>query len=137
MTFASTALASDAIVAEGREGFDSVVKPFFAKHCYSCHGETDGEGGVSLRMLPEQIKTAKDARVWLLTLEQLQADLMPPLGEQRPKSSDRSKVVFWIERMVLTSGQADVYRRKTLLPAYGNLVDHELLFNGKVYLSAS
>lgn len=78
------------------------------------------------------LDSAEQASIWLKTLEQLQAGLMPPLEEERPDSTERSRAISWIERALLDSGHAESYRRKKMLPQYGNLVDHELLFSGKI-----
>ena len=76
--------------------------------------------------------TAEQAGAWLRALEQMQAGLMPPLGEDRPDAMQRARAIYWIERTALASGHAEAYRRKTQLPAYGNLVDHNLLFSGAI-----
>ncbi len=128
----SVVAASDTVVPSGSEGFDTVVKPFLTNHCYDCHGDGTTKGGVDLTAMPLEIKTPAQASAWLKALEQLQAGLMPPLNKQRPDSAERARVIYWIEKAVLDSGHAEAYRRKTMLPAYGNLVDHELLFSGKI-----
>ncbi len=80
----------------------------------------------------QMLDSAEQASIWLQALEQLQAGLMPPLKGERPDSAERSRAIFWIEKALLNSGHAESYRRKKMLPQYGNLVDHELLFSGKI-----
>jgi hypothetical protein len=132
--FAADPVVADAIVSDGAEGFNAVVKPFLTKHCYDCHSDDDdeGEAGVDLTAPSVDLKTAAQTDGWLKALAQLQAGLMPPLKEERPDSSERARVMYWIEKTVLASGHAEAYRQKIMLPAYGNLVDHELLFNGTI-----
>ena len=130
--FSSSALAIDPIAPDGLEGFTKVVKPFLRKHCYDCHGDSDGEAGVDLSAFASTINTADQVGGWLKALDQLQADLMPPLDEKRPESAERARVIHWIEKTVLASGHAEAHRRKILLPVYGNYVDHDLLFSGQI-----
>lgn len=128
----SSALAANPSVSDGAEGFSQVVKPFLARHCYDCHGDSDGEGGVDLTTLPLDLETQSHADVWLNVLEQLQARLMPPLKEERPNAAQRARAMYWIEQTILASDHSEAYRKKILLPAYGNLVDHGLLFGGEI-----
>jgi hypothetical protein len=116
--------------------FETHVKPFLTKHCYDCHGDSDGEAGVDLSVFPVTIATADQVAGWLKVLDQLQAGLMPPLDESRPDSQERVQAIGWMENAVLKSGHAEAYRRKMLLPAYGNYVDHELLFSGSITAKA-
>ena len=132
IVFAKPTIAADPIVPEGIQGFRSVVKPFLTKHCAECHRGREGEGGVDITSFPHELKTAAQANKWLKALEQLQAGLMPPLKQKRPNAAERAQVIHWIERTVLASGHAEAYRRKMLMPAYGNHVDHGLLFRGKI-----
>ena len=108
------------------------VKPFLTNHCYDCHGDSDGEAGIDLSAFASTIATADQATGWLKVLDQLKADLMPPLDESRPAAHARGRAIGWIANAVLKAGHAAAYRRKMLLPAYGNYVDHELLFGGKI-----
>ncbi len=128
LTAALPALAADT----ESQAFATHVKPFLTSHCFDCHGDSDGEAGVDLSVFPSTIATADQADGWLKVLDQLQAGLMPPLDEARPDSQKRTMTIRWIEKAVLESGHAEAYRRKMLLPAYGNYVDHELLFSGKI-----
>ncbi|MGY8770431.1 MAG: DUF1588 domain-containing protein [Pirellulales bacterium] len=128
----SSTRGDNGFVAEGIEGFDAVVQPFLKKHCYDCHAEDDPEGGMNLNSLSLQIKTETQAYDWLKALDQIQADLMPPLEENRPDTAERAQVIYWIENALIKSGHAEAYRRKMLLPSYGNYVDHDLLFSGKI-----
>jgi len=127
-----SALAADSIVPDGPEGFRTVVEPFLHKHCYQCHGDHSLEADLNLPALSPHFETKSETSSWLNVLEQLQAGLMPPLDEERPNAAERARVMYWIEKSVIASGHAEPYRQKIMLPAYGNLVDHDLLFSGKI-----
>jgi hypothetical protein len=124
--------SSHSSVAEERDEFSEGIAPFMQQHCLDCHGDADGEAGLDLTKFKPQITTVTQADGWLNVLGQLQAGLMPPLEEERPNAAELARVMYWIEKTVLASGHAEAYRRKILLPAYGNLVDHDLLFSGKI-----
>ena len=126
------AKAEETVVPDGTEGFNTVVKPFLTKHCFDCHGSTEGEGDFNAAALPAEIRSGEDAGVWLTALTQLQAGLMPPLAEERPNSAAQAQVMNWIEKTAIASGHAEAYRQKIKLPAYGNLVDHDMLFSGTI-----
>ncbi len=112
--------------------FDSKVRPFLKKHCFACHGDSDGEAGVDLSQLHGKFANADECGLWLKALDQLQADLMPPYEEPRPESRERGEVIRWIESSVIASEHGRAHRMKMRLPSRGNYVDHELLFSGTI-----
>ena len=86
--------AVDPIVPDGRAGFEAVVKPFLQKHCNDCHSDDNAEGELDLTTISPEVKSAKQVDDWLKALEQLQADLMPPLDEERPDSAERARAIL-------------------------------------------
>ena len=112
--------------------FEQVIEPFLDVHCYSCHDDLVQKGEIDLTSFSLEIETAEDAMKWAKALDQLQADIMPPIKRKRPDRTERRQVMDWIEQKLLNSEHAEGYRRKLHLPAYGNLVDHELLFSGDI-----
>lgn len=115
-----------------RAGIDEVIQPFIRKHCISCHDGSEAEGDVSLDQIVTRPRNHAEASVWLKMLEQLQADLMPPFSEERPDRKDRAAVIRAIESLLHESGHDEAYRRKLLMPEYGNWVDHDTLFSGEI-----
>lgn len=122
----------DAALVQHQHEFKTLIEPFLEKHCYLCHDDLEQKADIDLTAFPQQIETAEQAAGWAKALDQLQADLMPPMKKKRPDTDEKRRVMGWIENLLLTSGRAEAYRRKIQLPAYGNLVDHELLFSGEI-----
>ena len=63
---------------------------------------------------------------------QVQFDFMPPAKKPRPDAGESAKVAAWILDQMDEAGLAEAYRRKLLLPQYGNYVSHERLFSGEI-----
>jgi hypothetical protein len=108
------------------------VAAFLDEHCFSCHDDLDAKGDLDLTAMPEAITTEADAQLWMKVLDQLQADLMPPLKKKRPEPRQRAMVIRAIEKHVTESNFADAYLRKLLRPEYGNYTDHDMLFSGAI-----
>lgn len=118
--------------ASAHAELDEVVLPFVKKHCFDCHSGGEPEGALSLNRLVMKPRNQSEASVWLNMLEQLQADLMPPSSEERPKPAERAAVIQAVEQILQESEYGESYRRKLVMPEYGNWVDHETLFSGKI-----
>tara|TARA_R110000850_G_scaffold55417_23_gene131124 strand:+ start:1458 stop:3704 length:2247 start_codon:yes stop_codon:yes gene_type:complete len=112
--------------------FESSVVPFLTEHCLDCHDSESTKGDIQLDDLSGGLTSEASVAIWLKVLDQLQADLMPPEKKTRPEWADRIAVIQWIETELDKSGNSEAYRRKLLLPEYGNWVDHDLLFNGSI-----
>jgi len=124
--------AEDAAVVSRQHAYKALIEPFFEDHCYFCHDDLEKKAEIDLTAFPLDIQTAADAELWAKALDQLQAGLMPPMKRAAPDAAEKRRVMAWIEDLLLASGHAEAYRRKIQLPAYGNLVDHELLFSGEI-----
>lgn len=112
--------------------FESVIKPFLDAHYTSCHGSTKSKGDVTLHNISAKLAIGKDLELWNLVLKQLVLSEMPPLKEKQPSASDVSKVIDWINAELNKSGNATSLYQKLEHPDYGNLVNHEKLFNGEI-----
>lgn len=83
---APPASAADAVEASAATSvgastsIGAAVKPFLRKHCFDCHGDSDGEAGINLASFPDRIETAEEAAGWLRVLEQVQADRRFPIS---------------------------------------------------------
>jgi Protein of unknown function (DUF1588)/Protein of unknown function (DUF1592)/Protein of unknown function (DUF1585)/Planctomycete cytochrome C len=110
----------------------SVVMPFLATYCTSCHGATKSKGDVRLDKISADLATGKDIDLWNLVLKQLVLSEMPPAKEKQPKTTDVNKVVDWINAELNKSGNAASLYQKLESPNYGNFVNHEKLFSGEI-----
>ncbi|MFT5857424.1 MAG: hypothetical protein ACI8XO_004685 [Verrucomicrobiales bacterium] len=113
--------------------FDGDVRPFIETHCADCHDKESSKGDIVLTDLTADFSTEAMATRWQHMLEQVQADVMPPMKVKvRPATDERRMVIAWVESNLLASPHGSTYRKKLSLPQYGNYVDHERLFSGVI-----
>ena len=122
--FANCAVAVDS--------YTQVIQPFLKQHCERCHDGSDENGGFSLQDITEEFAVTSVSDSWLRVLEQLTLKNMPPKEEDQPDSLAASHVTQWINEQLVRSGKGDAYRKKLLMPEYGNWVNHEQLFSGDI-----
>ena len=123
--------------ASAAANFEKDIVPFLNNNCLECHDSDQTEGDVNLETLTASFNEADGARLWQKVLEQLQADVMPPLKvKQRPEAEQRDAVIRWVESSLLNSEHGEAYRKKLSLPQYGNYIDHGLLFSGEIDVPA-
>jgi mono/diheme cytochrome c family protein len=83
----------------GGAGFDSVVKPFLAAHCYDCHGnEGEPEKGLNLQAFQSVMSLSEHRERWDHVVEKLRGSEMPPIEEEQPPEEQRQAVATWIAR---------------------------------------
>ncbi len=87
--------------------FDTAIKPFFAQHCYGCHGEKKQKGKFRIDTAPKDADSAGFEIPWGMALERLTAGEMPPEDEPQPTAKEREKVIEWISAQL----QANEARR--------------------------
>jgi len=108
------------------------VQLFVESHCIDCHGSEKPKGELSLENF-DGISPGQ----WQLVLEQIATDEMPPKKrKERPGALEREQVIAAISELL----QADGHEAKLPggpMPEDGNLVDHELLFSGRITGPAS
>lgn len=128
MAIPQTSLAQQ--LAESRLGFPTDVQRIVAEACVDCHSQGNSEGGVRLDNFAS---LALDAQLDLLNRaqDQLFFQLMPPESADQPTDADRALLTEWI-RKALRQNNASKLDEKLRDPAYGNLVDHEKLFDGSI-----
>ena len=77
--------------------FQQTVQPFFAAHCYECHGPSDQEGEVRLDVFNDDASLAHNMPTLEKALKMLTARKMPPKDEPRPTEDQYRPVVAWID----------------------------------------
>jgi mono/diheme cytochrome c family protein len=75
---------------------DKLVKPFFAEHCTSCHGDKKQKGDLRVDDLVVNFKSPKIMMHWEEIMNRINSGDMPPDDEPRPKPEEISKVADWI-----------------------------------------
>jgi hypothetical protein len=101
------------------------------EHCVECHEDGTEKGDIRLDNLAE---LSLDARLDLMNrmLEQVYLKQMPPAKKKtQPTEQQRTELGGWIWQE-LHSHNASKLEEKLRYPSYGNYVDHEKLFSGKI-----
>ena len=119
-------------LATASDDYSQVIEPFLKKHCTSCHSTKDPSGNFSLATVSSDFQAKSSSDHWLRILDQLVFRNMPPADEPQPTPLEIAEVTGWINKELLAAGKGDLYRKKLLAPEYGNWVNHEQLFSGKI-----
>ncbi len=112
--------------------FEKTVQPFLKSHCITCHGEKKSRGDVTLHEMRTDPKDVKAIAHWERVLEQLEIGMMPPEKSLQPTPRQRVDATEWMTDYLTRAGKGFALRSKSLLPEFGNRVNHELLFDGSV-----
>ena len=111
------------------------VEVILEDRCQSCHEDGTEKGDLRLDNL-EELKLDG----WLETLNRMQEQVyfqqMPPRNKKQPSAEEREELVAWLSGE-LHRHKASKLEDKLRYPDYGNAVDHDLLFSGKVQAAAS
>lgn len=128
LLFTSVTYAND--VAKSPFQVPATVNTVIKETCLRCHGEKRPRGGIRLDNLGT---LTQETRLDLLNKaqDQLFSKLMPPENANQPSAAERSLLQDWV-RNELKKYNASRLDEKLRDPAYGNLVDHDQLFSGRI-----
>lgn len=100
------------------ETFQQTIKPFFRKHCVSCHGKVEQEAGLRLDTIETDFGKSSTASRWTEIMDRINAGEMPPKKSAPPSNADLTSVVNWIvnelrrrEAAIRSTGGRVVLRR--------------------------
>jgi mono/diheme cytochrome c family protein len=113
----------------GGSGIETVVKPFFAEHCTSCHGEKKQKGDLRVDTLTIDFDSPKIMGHWEEIMNRINSGDMPPEDKPRPKPDDIARVAEWItgqlreaESVKQSSAGEKVAFRKLSREEYANTI---------------
>jgi len=87
--------------------FDSLVKPFVAEHCASCHGTRRQKGGLNLAAYDSLEALTNDADRWEMVVQKLRDGEMPPEDEEpRPTPKQVTELTGFVEREIAKADAA-------------------------------
>jgi len=87
--------------AAASAGFDTIVKPFLAEHCYACHGNEKQKKELNLESFTTHASLIEHRERWESMIERLRGREMPPDDEPQPDEKRRQAVAEWIERELI------------------------------------
>jgi mono/diheme cytochrome c family protein len=84
--------------ARSGAGFDTVVKPFLAQNCFTCHGNKKQENDLNLQSFDTRASLIDHREQWDEVIGKLRRGEMPPLEEEQPPEEQRQAVAAWLAR---------------------------------------
>jgi hypothetical protein len=72
------------------------ISPLLENYCYECHGDGMARGNVAFDELTDADLTAR-TDLWFNALQNLRANIMPPLGKPRPTPEETNEIARWIK----------------------------------------
>lgn len=127
VSLVSVAMANE---TEGLRPLTTELRSIIASRCLDCHGADSAEGNVRLDNL-EAITLPAQLDLLNRVYDQLFFNLMPPGNDPQSRDQEHSLLSQWIRQELLRLN-ASKFDDKLRYPGNGNLVDHELLFSGRV-----
>ena len=79
-------------------GFDTIVKPFLAQNCFTCHGKKKQENDLNLESFESSASLVEHRDQWDEVVGKLRRGEMPPLEEEQPPEEQRQAVATWLAR---------------------------------------
>jgi mono/diheme cytochrome c family protein len=79
-------------------GFETIVKPFLAQNCFTCHGKKKQENDLNLQAFDSSASLVEHREQWDEVVGKLRRGEMPPLEEEQPPEDQRQAVAAWLAR---------------------------------------
>lgn len=107
----AVALALASAPLPAADDFSSLVQPFFATYCVSCHGAKTQKGERRMDVLTGEIADLNALVDLQDVLDQLNLGEMPPAKAKQPSDQERSQVIAWLTTRI------DQFHRQRQAPA--------------------
>jgi len=79
-------------------GFETIIKPFLAQNCFTCHGKKKQENDLNLQSFESSASLIEHRERWDEVVGKLRRGEMPPLEEEQPPEAQRQAVATWLSR---------------------------------------
>ncbi|HVZ64105.1 MAG TPA: DUF1592 domain-containing protein [Opitutaceae bacterium] len=89
--------AAPAAAAGKWDDYHRTVQPFFAKHCFECHGDENAENGFRLDLIHDEASLENGAGALSKAFDKLAAHKMPPRDEPQPEAAEVAPVLDWLK----------------------------------------
>ena len=102
LLFATTILSISAFGAEVanpvlERGFTQTVRPFVNEYCVGCHSGTTPAAQLDLKSFTSLSSVVQDLPHWILLMERLDRQEMPPKPMPQPPADRRQQVIDWVK----------------------------------------
>ena len=99
LSFAQQARTSAPVLtAASTDGFETIVKPFLAANCISCHGNEKHKRDLNFESFTSASALIDHRERWEDVVQKLRAREMPPGEEPQPPEHQRQAVAAWLAR---------------------------------------
>jgi hypothetical protein len=113
--------------------FKATATRFVSQYCTKCHGAKRQKGDMRLDNIGHDMSDDKTARQWNDIFAQLQfREMPPPKNRRQPGARERAEFLRRVEAELTRANRGFGFAEKSILPQFGNFVDHGLLFDGSV-----
>src|SRR6185436_8531495 len=86
------------LTAASSDGFETIVKPFLAANCISCHGNEKHKRDLNFESFTSASALIDHRDRWEDVVQKLRAREMPPGEEPQPPEHQRQAVAAWLAR---------------------------------------
>ena len=88
--------AAPILTPASHRGFETVVRPFLAKHCFECHGAETQKRELNLESFVSADSLIEHRDRWEEVIGKLRDREMPPADEPQPSEHQRQAVARWL-----------------------------------------
>ncbi len=119
--------SSAVLHADDKTEVASVVVPFLAKHCVTCHGPEKKKADLALHVYKDEAALLKDRKKWQAVLQMVHTGEMPPESRPRPEPRETEAFIKFVESVLARadSGKRDpgrVTMRRLNRTEYNNTI---------------
>ena len=113
--------------------FRKATSTFVKRHCVDCHAGKKAEAGLDLTKADLQKIDFRNSDTWTGIFTRVHTSEMPPKdSDSKPTAAERQRFLNAVDAELTRIGRGLNLKEKLLLPEFGNYVNHELLFSGRV-----
>ncbi|MEM9346707.1 MAG: DUF1588 domain-containing protein [Planctomycetota bacterium] len=116
----------------GEEALSEQFRNTLETYCYSCHADGAKKGGFTFDGLSSDLSALGAAEQWQKVYAQVVLGVMPPVNRTQPDPDEAQQVLDTIADKLVENGYGTGMGTRLLHPKYGNVVNHEKLFDGTI-----
>lgn len=90
-------LATNVVAADPLPQFERDIRPILTAHCLKCHGPDKQNAGVDFTPAAEEKSIPRHRKLWRKTLQQVEAEVMPPEEAKPLSTAQRKLLVDWLK----------------------------------------
>lgn len=100
MLFALESPAQKKPAQTSATSFAKDVQPLITKYCSKCHGNSSPSAGLNLSIFKTEDQVLSKREQWGRVARNVSSGHMPPLGAPKPTTTERQKIVEYIDKLL-------------------------------------